>query len=101
MAFVQQPPELGNQYTADRALRSYLARALPADMLAEIAPGLSAMGDLSGGELYRQQLADRENEPTLTRWDAWGKRVDRVEVTPLWRQAERIAAEEGLVATAY
>jgi len=101
MAFVQQPPELGNQYTADRALRSYLARALPADMLAEIAPGLSAMGDLSGGELYRQQLADRENEPTLTRWDAWGKRVDRVEVTPLWRQAERIAAEEGLVAIAY
>jgi acyl-CoA dehydrogenase len=70
MPFVQQPPELGNQYTADRALRSYLARALPADMLAEIAPGLSAMGDLSGGELYRQQLADRENEPTLTHWDA-------------------------------
>jgi alkylation response protein AidB-like acyl-CoA dehydrogenase len=101
MPFVQSPPELGNQYTADRALRSYLARALPADMLAEIEPGLNAMGELAGGELYQLQLADRENEPTLTHWDAWGNRVDRIEVTPLWRQAERIAAEQGLVATAY
>lgn len=101
MAFVQQPPELGNQYTADRALRSYLARALPADVLAEIEPALSAMGELAGGDLYRLQLADRENEPILTHWDAWGNRVDRIEVTPLWRRAERIAAEQGLVATAY
>jgi alkylation response protein AidB-like acyl-CoA dehydrogenase len=101
MPFVQSPPELGNQYAADRALRSYLARALPADMLAEIEPGLSAMGERAGGELYRLQLADRENEPTLTHWDAWGNRVDRIEVTAVWRQAERIAAEHGLVATAY
>jgi acyl-CoA dehydrogenase len=101
MPFVQAPPELGNQYTADRALRSYLARALPADVIAEIEPGLSVMGELAGGELYRFQLADRGNEPVLTHWDAWGNRIDRVEVTPLWREAERIAAEHGLVATAY
>ena len=101
MPFVQQPPELGNQYTADRTLRSYLARALPADMLAEVEPGLKAMGALAGGELYRFQLADRENEPTLTHWDAWGNRVDHIEVTPLWREAERIAAEQGLIAIAY
>jgi alkylation response protein AidB-like acyl-CoA dehydrogenase len=92
---------LGNQYTADRALRSYLARVLHADMLAEIEPGLIAMGELAGDELYRLQLADRKNEPVLTQWDAWGNRVDRVEVSPLWREAERIAAEQGLVATAY
>lgn len=101
MPFVQPPPELGNQYSADRALRSYLARALPADVRTEIEPGLAAMGELAGGELYRFQLADRENEPVLTQWDAWGNRIDRVEVTPLWREAERIAAEHGLVATAY
>jgi alkylation response protein AidB-like acyl-CoA dehydrogenase len=101
MPFIQPPPELGNQYTADRALRSYLARVLHSDMLAEIEPGLVAMGELSGGELYRLQLADRKNEPVLTQWDAWGNRVDRIEVSPLWREAERIAAEQGLVATAY
>ena len=101
MAFIQAPPELGNQYSGDRALRSHLARALPADMLAEIGGGLAAMGELAGGDLYRRQLADRLNEPVLTHWDAWGNRIDRIEVTPLWREAERIAAEQGLVATAY
>ena len=101
MPFIQAPPELGNQYTTDRALRSYLARVLGADTLAEIEPGLIAMGELAGGDLYRFQLADRKNEPTLTQWDAWGNRVDRIEVSPLWKEAERIAAEQGLVATAY
>jgi alkylation response protein AidB-like acyl-CoA dehydrogenase len=101
MAFIQAPPELGNQYRRDRALRSNLARALPADVRAEIDAGLDEMGERAGGELYRAQLADRQAEPVLTHWDAWGNRVDRIEVTPLWRSAERIAAEQGLVATAY
>ncbi len=101
MAFIQTPPELGNQYTDDRVLRSYLARTLPPDVLAEIEPALIAMGELAGAELYRMQLADRANEPVLTEWDPWGNRVDRIEVSPLWREAERIAAERGLVASAY
>ena len=101
MPFNQPAPELGNQYTTDRVLRSYLARVLPAEVLAAIAPELSELGALAGGELYRMQIADRLNEPSLTPWDAWGNRVDLVEVSPLWRLAERIAAERGLVATAY
>ena len=101
MPFVQSPPRLGNQYTSDRALRSYLSRALSPDLLAEIEPALSAMGERAGGELYRFQLADRENEPKLVQWSAWGTRVDRIEVSPLWREAQRTAAVEGLVALAY
>jgi acyl-CoA dehydrogenase len=101
MSFTQAPPGLGNQYTGDRALRSCLARMLPADVLGEIEPGLAAMGELAGGDLYQLQLADRRNEPVLTQWDAWGNRIDRIEPTALWRRAERIAAEHGLVATAY
>ena len=59
------------------------------------------MGELAGGQLYALQLADRLNEPVLTQWDAWGNRVDRIEVTPLWRAAEQLAARSGLIATAY
>jgi acyl-CoA dehydrogenase len=70
-------------------------------VLAEIAPEFDAMGDLAAGELYRLQLADRANEPVLTQWDAWGNRIDRIEVSPLWIRAERIAADHGLVAAAY
>lgn len=101
MPFLQSPPSLGNQYEDDRVLRSYLARTLPAEMLREIEPSLMEMGRLAGGELYKMQLADRLNEPVLTQWDAWGNRIDRIELTPLWRVAERIAAEHGVVATAY
>jgi acyl-CoA dehydrogenase len=101
MPFQQQPPTLGNQHADDRVLRSYLKRALPPDMLREIEPSLSLLGELAGGELYRMQLADRLNEPRLTQWDAWGSRVDHIEVSPLWRLAERLAAEQGIVATAY
>jgi len=101
MSFHQSPPTLGNQYDDDRVLRSYLARVLPENVLREIEPSLRELGRLAGGALYQMQLADRLNEPTLTHWDAWGNRIDHVEVTPLWREAERIALEYGLVATAY
>ena len=101
MTFIQTPPALGNQYDADRVLRSYLARTLPPQMLRDIQPALSGMGELAGGELYRFQLADRASEPVHVPWDAWGNRIDRIEVSPLWREAQRIAAEHGLVATAY
>jgi alkylation response protein AidB-like acyl-CoA dehydrogenase len=101
MPFQQTPPGLGNQYEDDRCLQSYLRRTLPAEMLREIEPALFEMGRLAGGELYRLQLADRLNEPRLTQWDAWGNRIDQIELTPLWRVAERLAAEHGIVATAY
>jgi len=101
MTFQQAPPTLGNQYEDDRVLRSYLARVFPGEVLSEIGPSLIEMGRLAGAELYQLQLADRLNEPKLTQWDAWGNRVDRIELTPLWQLAERIAAEHGLVATAY
>ena len=100
MSFTQSPPQLGNQYDGDRALRTLLARLLPAEVLREVEPSLREMGRLSA-ELYPAQLADRLSEPTLTQWDAWGNRIDRIELTPLWREAERIAAEHGVVATAY
>src|ERR1044071_3492927 len=99
--FQQAPPALGNQYQDDRVLRSYLTRVFPAEILGQIEESLVEMGRLAGGELYELQLADRLNEPTLTQWDAWGNRIDKIELTPLWRVAESIAAEHGVVATAY
>jgi acyl-CoA dehydrogenase len=99
--FNQPAPALGNQYDDDRMLRGYLKRRLPPDVMREVEPSLREIGELAGGMLYRLQLADRLNEPTLTQWDAWGERVDRIEVSPLWRVAERLAAEQGVVAAAY
>jgi acyl-CoA dehydrogenase len=100
MSFVQAPPELPNQYDADGALRALLDRLLPEDVRGATEGSLREMGRLSA-ELYPEQLADLPSEPRLVQWDAWGNRVDRVELTPLWRRAARIAAEHGVVATAY
>ena len=47
------------------------------------------------------QLADRLNEPRLTHWDAWGNRIDQIELTPLWRRAEALSVELGLTAIPY
>jgi acyl-CoA dehydrogenase len=99
--FVQAAPQLGNQYRDDQFLRSYLQRKVPAATLTPIAPELDQLGAIAGGELYSLQLADRENEPTLVQWDAWGNRIDRIEVTPLWRRAAQIAAQAGLTAIPY
>jgi acyl-CoA dehydrogenase len=101
MAFFQEGPTLGNQFTEDRVLGAYLDRVLPPDMRAEIAPALTELGELSGGALYRQSLAEHRAEPVLTQWDAWGRRVDRIDVVPLWKEMAKVTAEHGLVATAY
>jgi acyl-CoA dehydrogenase len=101
MAFFQDGPELGNQYDDDALLREYLERTLPLTRRDAIEPDLRALGALGGGELRRKQQADRLNEPRLTQWDPWGRRVDEIEVSPLWREAQVLAARQGLVALAY
>src|ERR1044072_9061811 len=99
--FIQAPPVLGNQFSDDAFLQSYLRRKLPAAVLAQIEAELSDLGALAGGELYQLQLQDRRNEPTLTQWDAWCNRSDQIEVAPLWRRAAAIAARSGLIAIPY
>ncbi len=101
MPFFQTPPALGNQFTTDHLLRSYLERVVPEDVRRAIEPDLTELGDLAGGVLYRQLLAEGANTPTLKHWDAWGNRVDEIELTPLWKRMAKIAAEKGLVAAAY
>ena len=86
MAFFQEPPRLGNQFDDDPMLVSWIARFCP-----EVTEELRTIGDLTV-EYYAKQLADRDNEPVLTQWDAWGQRIDKIEVSPLWREAQVVAA---------
>jgi alkylation response protein AidB-like acyl-CoA dehydrogenase len=99
--FVQEPPELHNQYDRDRVLQSYVQRQFPESVRKTIEPELVDLGEKAGGELYELQQNDLDSEPTLTRWGPWGERVDEIEVTDVWTRAEQLAAERGVVATAY
>jgi acyl-CoA dehydrogenase len=101
MAFFQAAPALENSYTSDRLLKSYLERNVPEDARRDIVPTLQALGELAAGPLYRQLLQEYASEPKLVPWNPWGHRVDTIEITPLWKRMQRIAAEHGLIATAY
>lgn len=100
MPFFQDPPRLANAYLADPLLRELLARELQG-ALTSVEQELESLGELAAGRLFAQQDAERELEPRIQHWDAWGRRVDRIEVTPLWREAATLAARHGLVAAAY
>jgi alkylation response protein AidB-like acyl-CoA dehydrogenase len=101
MSFYQEPPRLGNQFTDDALMQEYLLRQLPSPVLAAVREPLEQLGHLSGGLLYQLQLADRVSEPRLVQWDAWGHRIDAIEVTRLWHEAAVLAAQYGVVAAAY
>src|SRR6478609_4238285 len=100
MPFFQEPPRLGNQFDDDPLLPSWLARHIPEAQYGEIATEMHQLGDLAV-EYYAKQLADRENDPVLTQWDAWGNRIDKIEVSPLWKEAQVLAARHGMVAAGY
>jgi acyl-CoA dehydrogenase len=101
MPFFQTAPSLGNQHTQDRVLTSYLRRHLPPEMASVVTPKLQALGERAGGELYKKYLEQQHLEPKLTQWSAWGERIDRIDVTPLWEDFKTIFAEEGMIATPY
>ncbi len=98
--FFQPPPRLADAYVTDRLLQAYLRRVLPKDALLEVAPDLAQMGALIPA-LYERRVTEYAIEPRLVSWDAWGRRVDRIEVSPLWQEAARVAAERGVVGVAY
>jgi len=101
MPFFQDPPSPGHAYDDDATLLEYVARALPPDVRAAIEPELRELGGLAATVLWERQLRDRLNEPELVQWDPWGRRVDEIRVTEVWREAQKLSATHGLVAAGY
>lgn len=99
--FFQDPPKLGNQYDDDALLRAYLRWRLPATMLAEIEPSLKRLGNRVATDILALAEAAESSPPVHVPYDAWGRRVDRIETSDAWRKLDRVSATEGIVATAY
>jgi alkylation response protein AidB-like acyl-CoA dehydrogenase len=100
MRFVQPVPAPTDPYLGDHVLHSWLDRQLgPAAEAAR--PRLAALGADVVGRL-RAAHHDAENHPpTLTRYDGWGRRVDRIDSAPGWETQRRAAAEHAVVALPY
>jgi alkylation response protein AidB-like acyl-CoA dehydrogenase len=99
--FFQDPPRLGNQYDDDALLRAYLRWRLPAKMHAEIEPDLRRLGHRVATDILALGESAEASPPRHVPYNAWGRRVDRIETSDAWRELDRIAATEGIVATAY
>jgi alkylation response protein AidB-like acyl-CoA dehydrogenase len=99
--FFQDGPVLTNAYRQDAALRRYIEQQIPADVLRSIEPGLESLGRRAVTDIADWGLDAERNQPKLIPYDPWGRRIDRIDTTRGWQELEKIAAEEGIVATAY
>jgi len=99
--FFQEPPSLPNTYRSDAVLREHLSRLLPAEVLAEVEPELDRMGEAAAGELRRLAEQAEASPPRLVQYDPWGRRVDRIEVSPAWTELHAVQARAGLSALPY
>jgi alkylation response protein AidB-like acyl-CoA dehydrogenase len=99
--FFQDSPHLANQYEDDALLRAYLHWRLPAKMLAEIEPSLHRLGHRAATDILALGEAAESSPPRHIPFDAWGRRIDRIETNDAWHELDHISATEGIVATAY
>src|SRR5579875_2285227 len=95
--FLQEPPRPGNRMTSDPALLGALERLLSEQALAEVRQDLTEFAARVAGEFGPLQAAAEAQPPRHVPYDAWGRRIDRIDVSPAWLELVR----EGLVAAAY
>jgi alkylation response protein AidB-like acyl-CoA dehydrogenase len=100
MSFLQDAPRLPHPFDTDRVLRGLLDRAVPAERRTALDADLRALADYALMAHARRSVEPR-GEPVLTQWDAWGARVDRIALTPAWREGAAIAARHAVLASGH
>src|SRR5262245_17360270 len=96
--FFQEPPLLTNTFEADEALGELLQRLLPEDVHARLAPQWRAAGEQAAGPLLALARQAEAEPPRHVAFDAWGRRVDRIELSSAWTRLQDEAARMGLFA---
>jgi putative acyl-CoA dehydrogenase len=99
--FIQDGPQLKNSYESDELLKIFLKSRFPVKVLSEVAPDLSRFGERCVTDLLSLSERAESQPPRLVSYDSWGKRIDHIEVSEAWKELDRVAAEEGLIAIGY
>jgi putative acyl-CoA dehydrogenase len=98
--FFQDAPQLQNTFTNDQLLQAYLKK-LPADVLKNIQPHLQYVGEMAATQWLEWAKEAENNEPKYVPFDPWGRRIDDIIMCSGWKNLEKAAATEGVVAAAY
>lgn len=99
--FFQDGPQLENSFLQDPVLADYLRYFLGEDCLQAVTPDLTRLGARAAMEMPAIAEAAESQPPRHVPYDAWGRRIDQIETSEAWQTMKRIAAEEGITATAY
>ena len=100
MGFLQAAPQLPHPWRSERLLHALLDRALPAARRAALEADLDALGDYALMAWQRAAVGTRR-KPVLTQWDAWGRRVDRIELTTAWQEGPHITTRHAVLAAGH
>jgi acyl-CoA dehydrogenase len=100
MGFLQDAPQLAHPYRSDRLLTALLDRVLPKERRAALDADLDALGDYALMAFERSNLSTRR-KPVLTQWDAWGRRVDRIELTAAWLEGPALTTRHAILASGH
>src|SRR5690348_4340719 len=100
MDFLQTAPQLVHPYRNDRTLLALLDRVIPSERRSALDADLDALGDYAQSAWERARRSTPRT-PALTRWDAWGSRVDRIELTEAWREGPQLTTRHAILAAGH
>ena len=101
MPYIQSAPRPTNRWRRDRALRDAVRRLLPPKIWPIADDALDTLGHRTSGELLDLGAAAEANPPRHVPYDAWGHRIDRIQIDPSWTALVAAGQQAGLVAAAY
>lgn len=96
--FFQERPLLTNPFTQDALLQAYLRRHIPVQ---DLEADLQQFSECVFSEVDALGRECELHPPVLQRYDAWGRRVDRIITCGAWGRLRELAAQHGLVAAGY
>jgi acyl-CoA dehydrogenase len=96
MAFLQDSPQLSHPYRSDRSLLRLLDRVMPSHRRNALDADLDALGDYAAMAWQRVTSTTRRR-PVLIQWDAWGRRIDRIELTTAWQEGPQLTTRHAVL----
>ncbi len=96
MSFFQEGPELPNTWLGDAFIQRFAKVELD-DASDEL---FLELGQLAQ-RMHIRQIEEAHHQPRLTNWDAWGNRIDDIQLSPVWQTAKKITADYKLIASGY
>jgi alkylation response protein AidB-like acyl-CoA dehydrogenase len=99
--YVQAAPEVSDPYATDLVARSYLDRYLDAEAAPQAHRRLAALGADIDARLRAAHTDAETHPPVLRQFDAYGRRIDRIESSAGWETQRAAAARHAVVALPY